>query len=256
MGRITPDVGATDLSMCLSPIPNFFVAIASLFFGFFWIFVYIFNDRYHWLAFLRGKYFDDSWKKSLELVRKKCRNMCCEALKISLKKQEGNNHRHHHHHPHHQHHHQQQHQQQVIVPENSSNSLEILKFPAIFFQSYSKSYLRIPESIYHKMTNLKIFLRVFVFLLLSLIFTPIGAAIITFGILLSIMYQTLILWRGFYTTVELYIKIISEIIANIEKVFSPLSFLFYPVKYVVEVISKFKIDLSAVNVTCEGKYFY
>jgi hypothetical protein len=167
--------------------------------------------------------------------------MCCEALKISLKKQEGN----YHHHHHHQHQHQQ-HQQQVIVPENSSNSLEILKFPAFFP-------LRIPESIYHKMT---IFLRVFVFLLLSLILTPIGAAIITFGILLSIMYQTLILWRGFYTTVELYIEIISEIIANIEKVFSPLSFLFYPVKYVVEVISKFKIDLSAVNVTCEGKYFY
>jgi len=215
MGRITPDVGATDLSMCLAPYPNFYIAIASILFEFFWIFVYIFNDRYHWLAFSRGKYYDNNWKKGLKLVREKCRNMCFEAIKFPQERQEG--------------------QQKVIA-------LNLC--------------LRILEKFYNRITDLKIILKLIVFFLLSIILTPIGAALMTLGILFSIMYQTLIIWRGFYTTVELYIKILTEIIANIEKVFSPLSFLLYPVKYLLEVLSKIKIDLSAVNITCEGKYFY
>ena len=89
----------------------------------------------------------------------------------------------------------------------------------------------------------------------SALFTLIITTIIFLGIMMNIFFKSLIIWRNFNFRVDVeYINEISKAIGGICDFLNipGFEYLFYPLYVAVDLLSNLKIDLSAINITCDG----
>jgi len=98
-------------------------------------------------------------------------------------------------------------------------------------------------------------LKTWIFIVSSIFFALMLASLVFIGVLGSIFFKSMIIWRGF--KLDLDFDFVEKMANSILKLAAFLKipgfeYLFYPLEAMYKFFSQFKIDLSVINVTCKG----
>jgi len=98
-------------------------------------------------------------------------------------------------------------------------------------------------------------LKTWIFIVSSILFAILLTCLVFIGVLGSIFFKSMIIWRGFKLNLDF--DFIEKMANSILKLAAFLKipgfqYLFYPFEAMYKFFSQFKIDLSVINVTCKG----
>jgi len=107
-----------------------------------------------------------------------------------------------------------------------------------------------------KRNQSKRLLKTWAFLVASFAIVVLIAALLFIGALGSVFFKSMILWKGLDLNFD-FVKQISDAVKDLAALFNipRFEYVFVPFQFMYAFFSNFKIDLSAVNLTCKGGAF-